>query len=95
MRQLITRIDEELHTQLKHRAAQEGRSLNDLVTEVLSRAVAARAARERVRERARRRGLLFEPPAPDDAPTLEAVLAATCGAGSAFSDALDDVRDGQ
>jgi antitoxin FitA len=32
MRQLIARIDDDLHRRLKERAAREGRSLNDLVT---------------------------------------------------------------
>ena len=35
MKQLLTRIDDELHARLKARAEREGRSLNDLVTEAL------------------------------------------------------------
>ena len=38
MRQLIARIDDDLHRRLKERAAREGRSLNDLVTEALAAA---------------------------------------------------------
>jgi antitoxin FitA len=40
MRQLITRIDDDLHARLKARAEAEHRSLNALVTEVLEAAVA-------------------------------------------------------
>ncbi|MGH3426995.1 MAG: FitA-like ribbon-helix-helix domain-containing protein, partial [Mycobacteriales bacterium] len=40
MKQLISRIDDDLHQRLKRRATQEGRSLNDFVAEVLARAVA-------------------------------------------------------
>jgi plasmid stability protein len=38
MRQLIAWIDEDVHRRLKERAAREGRSLNDLVTDVLAAA---------------------------------------------------------
>ena len=93
MRQLITRIDDDLHGRLKERAADEGRSVNDLVTEVLTQALERRAIRDRVRDRARRAGLLFEPPPPDVDASLKAVVAAIRGAGAAFSDALEDVRD--
>lgn len=95
MRQLITRIDDDLHARLKQRAADEGRSVNDLVTQVLNQALERRAARERLRERARRAGLLFEPPSPDVEAPLDAALAATRGAGPAFSVALTEVREGR
>ncbi|MDQ3151339.1 MAG: toxin-antitoxin system HicB family antitoxin, partial [Actinomycetota bacterium] len=44
MKQLITRIDDELHRRLKERAAEAGRSLNDLVSGVLAAAVEDDAA---------------------------------------------------
>lgn len=90
---MITRIDDDLHARLKERAANEGRSLNDLVTEVLVSALERRAARECLRDRVRLAGLLFEPPQPTSA-SLDQVLADTRGAGEAFSEALDDVRHG-
>lgn len=95
MKQMITRVDDELHARLRMRAAQEGRSLNDLVTEVLVQALERRAGGDRVRERARLAGLLYDPPPPDTQPALTDVVAATHGAGRAFSDALDDVRRGR
>jgi plasmid stability protein len=40
VKQLITRIDDELHARLKARAEAEGRSMNDLVTEIVRGLVA-------------------------------------------------------
>lgn len=92
MKQLITRIDEDLHRRLKTQAAAEGRSLNALVTEVLEAAVAPRSGRERLRERARIAGLLEEPSAPGAPPSMEEILAMTRGAGEVFTEALADIR---
>jgi predicted HicB family RNase H-like nuclease len=39
VKQLITRIDDDLHRRLKERAAEQDRSLNDLVSSVLAAAV--------------------------------------------------------
>lgn len=61
MRQLIARIDDDLHRRLKERAAQEGRSLNDLVADVLAAAVDDEAAS--FRRRLDRSGLRVLPPA--------------------------------
>jgi plasmid stability protein len=60
MRQLIARIDDDLHRRLKERAAREGRPLNDLVTEVLAAAVDDEAAS--FRRRLDRSGLRVLPP---------------------------------
>jgi plasmid stability protein len=61
VRQLIARIDDDLHRRLKERAAREGRPLNDLVTEVLAAAVDDDAAS--FRRRLERSGLRVLPPA--------------------------------
>jgi plasmid stability protein len=53
MRQVIARLDDELHERLELKAAAEGRSLNSLIVEAL--ALAVRAPRdERAALRARR-----------------------------------------
>lgn len=74
VKQLISRIDDDLHRRLKERAAQEGRSLNDLVAALLADAVADR--RESFRRRLERSGLRTLPPVPmQQPPTLDEVLA--------------------
>lgn len=60
MRQLIARIDDDLHRRLKERATREGRSLNELVTEVLAAAADDEAAS--FRRRLDRAGLRVLPP---------------------------------
>ena len=91
MRQLITRIDEDLHDRLKARAAAEGRSVNSFVTELLSRAVGA-GSETSIRGRLARDGLLVVPPQPAQPPTPEDAVALTRGAGRAASDALEHDR---
>ncbi len=49
VRQLIARIDDELHARLKERAGAEHRSLNSLVRELLERGVAQDDARAQLR----------------------------------------------
>lgn len=92
MRQLIARIDDDLHARLKRRAAAEGRSLNALVTEALEAAAPGGDLPADVRARATARGVLadFEPP--DGAPSLADVLTLTRGWGTAVSDALSAER---
>ncbi|MGH3718502.1 MAG: FitA-like ribbon-helix-helix domain-containing protein [Pseudonocardiaceae bacterium] len=73
MKQLISRIDDDLHQRLKRRATQEGRSLNDFVAEVLARAVADE--RESFARLLERSGLRVLPPAPTQQhPSLDDVL---------------------
>jgi plasmid stability protein len=91
VRQLITRIDDDLHDRLKARAAAEGRSMNAFVTDVLARAVVGDADGS-VRAHLARAGLLVVPPQPVNPPTLEAVLLSTSGAGRAASEALERDR---
>lgn len=76
MKQLIARIDEDLHRRLKHRAAVEGRSMNGLVTNLLERGLSEGDERARFRARVKELGLLYEPPAPKGpVPTLEEIRA--------------------
>lgn len=94
MRQLITRIDDDLHARVKAAAQAAGRSVNALVVEALERAtgtpVAPRAA---LRERARDAGLLVMPPVAGRVDPREHVIASTRGAGTAVGDALAAERD--
>jgi plasmid stability protein len=92
VRQLITRLDDDLHARLKARAAAEGRSVNALVVEILAAEVTPSNRRERLRRRAKAAGWLVVPPRPDRAPSWEAVEEATRGAGTAVSEALEAER---
>ena len=58
---MITRLDDELHSRLKARAAVEGRSLNDLIVDALSALVSKPLTRSEFREQLRRTGRLVEP----------------------------------
>src|SRR5690242_4509077 len=64
MRQLIARVDDDLHARLRERAAHEGRSVNTLVNEILAAAVAGGDRRTALRMRARATGRLVLPPRP-------------------------------
>lgn len=59
MRQLLVRIDDDLHARLRERAVAQGRSVNALVNDVLSLAVAEPVSRrEALRRTAERAGML-------------------------------------
>jgi antitoxin FitA len=88
MRQLIARIDDELHERLRSRAENEGRSMNALITEILRSAVSPLDAREAVRSRLRHRGLQVVPHPRGQVPSRDAAIASTRGAGRAASAAL-------
>jgi plasmid stability protein len=92
MRQLIARIDDELHEQLKRRAEDQGRSVNALVTEILRAAISPPDARTRVRDRLERHGLRIVPRTPGRVPSRDAAIASTRGAGRDASAALADER---
>lgn len=93
MRQLITRIDDDLHRRLKERAREEGRSLNALVTQILEEAVPDESPRARLRRRLRAEGRLRDFPIPENPPSLEEVREMLRGdAGKAFLEALDEDR---
>lgn len=62
MKQLLLRIDDDLHRRITSRAHRTGRSINATAGEILSRGVADEVldARAELRARARRLGLLDE-----------------------------------
>lgn len=88
VRQLIARIDDELHERLKARAAAERRSLNSLVQELLVQGLPGADERGRVRARAEASGLRVVPRPARRPPSREAAIAATRGAGRAASEGL-------
>lgn len=93
MRQLIARIDEDLHADVKRRARALGISVNALVAEVLHREV-ARTQRDAVYERFEREGLIVYPEPPSGGvPSLDDIEGMTRGWGAATSDALQRERD--
>lgn len=92
MRQLITRIDERLHGDLKSRAAAEGRSVNALVTHLLSAGLAAADERTAVRSRADAAGLRVLPRQGRRPPSRRAAISGTRGFGRAASGALAEER---
>lgn len=92
MRQLLARIDDDLHRRLKRRAAIEGRSVNALVTGILREAVARPSGPELLRARLRALGRLAEVPRPRKALSREAAIALTRGTGDAVSRALAEDR---
>ncbi len=95
MRQLITRLEEELHARLKAQATAEGRSVNSLVVDALT-AVTARvdvSPGAALRSGAARAGLLVVPSRPTRLPSRRTVARATEGAGRSVSEALSAERD--
>jgi plasmid stability protein len=92
VRQLITRIDEELHRRLKRRAAAQGRSVNAMVSDLLRAAVDTRDERDVVRGRLQALGRLATIPRPRRSISRDAAIALTRGAGTAASQALAEDR---
>lgn len=92
MRQLITRIDDDLHRRLKRRADVEGRSVNAMVSDILRRAVVTHDERESVRARMRALGRLAYVPRPETVPSRRAMSRLTRGMGSSVSKALAEER---
>ena len=91
VKQLIARIDDDLHRRLKQRAAEQDRSLNDLVASVLAASVEDDAGA--VRRRIDRSGLRVLPPRAVTARPRQEVLAGLAGLGTPVSDALAADRD--
>lgn len=85
---MIARIDDELHARLKAKAASEGRSLNDLLTEALTVAVSGKDERAEVWANLAARGQRVVPPRPPRVPTAAALERLTQGMGAAASAAL-------
>jgi len=92
MKQLITRVDEDLHERLKARAAVEGRSVNTLVTELLRAGLMDDDVRARIRARIEAAGLNVTHRPLRRAPSRMAAIRSTRGAGSAASEALEAER---
>ncbi|OLS98044.1 hypothetical protein BJF90_41645 [Pseudonocardia sp. CNS-004] len=93
MKQLIARIDDDLHRRLKERAAEQDRSLNELVTTVLAAAV--QDDTESVRRRIDRSGLRVVPRRPAAVRSRDDVIRRLAGLGTPVSDALTADRDGR
>lgn len=93
VKQLIARIDDDLHRMLKQRAAEQDRSLNDLVTSVLAAAVQDDA--ESVRRRIDRSGLRVVPPRPTTVRSRTDLIRRLAGLGTPVSEALAADRDGR
>jgi antitoxin FitA len=92
MKQMITRLDDELHARIKAQADAEGRSVNELVVQVLSRALGNAGSRDGVRERARATGRLVVPAPPAETADLDEVIESTRGLGTAVGAALEEER---
>lgn len=91
---MITRIDDDLHQRLKQRAAEQERSLNDLVSSILAEAVPGPPLS--LRERLARSGMQVFPPKPaSPPPTMDELLERLRGTGTAVSEALAADRDGR
>ncbi len=94
MRQMITRLDDDLHEALKRKAKAEGKSLNAFVLETLSRTISPEDAQMAFVEELRARGLLLErEPREGAVPTLEELRELDPGAGAAVLEALLAERD--
>ncbi len=93
MRQLITRIDDALHADIKERAAAEGRSVNSLVGDILREAVTPTDPRAALRARIRTLGLEvnWTTTGGDPLPRNEAIEL-TRGWGTVVSEALEADR---
>jgi plasmid stability protein len=81
-------MDDELHTALRARAAAEGRSVNALINELLTRAVEVDDHRRALEARIRAAGLevVVSPVGP--APSHATVWSATRGAGTVASETI-------
>jgi plasmid stability protein len=92
VKQLITRIDDELHARLKARAEAEGRSMNDLVTEALRGVVAKTETPLERRNRLVAEGKLIDFKPEGEAPGHDKLEERSRGWGTAVSEALDWTR---
>lgn len=98
VRQLIARVDDELHARAKRRAAATGITLNQLMVRALERELAdTEEARAGVRARAAALGLAGAPtrrPRSASAATRDQVIESLRGSGDALARALDWARGG-
>ena len=96
MKQLLLRVPDEIHRRLKARAAQAGRSINAVATEILDASVDAETGdrRSRLRARARALGVLQETPSvPVSAARRRRIIATTRGTGPILDQLLVAERD--
>lgn len=100
MKQLLIRVDDEVHARLRQRAKDEGRSVNALLNELvlIASQVDRESARDRIRSRAAAMGMLSViPPAPLSPPlSLKQYRHAIDGArgwGQTIDDILDEDRE--
>jgi plasmid stability protein len=96
MRQILTRVDDDLHARLKARAAAEGRSMNELMIEALQRQLdAGDDPKARLRARLAARGMLAQPSTPPPTSGLSRdegrslAIEELRGAGDAVLEALE------
>ena len=83
MRQLITRIDDELHSRLKARARTEGTSVNTLVTQAIEESLATPAdRRSALRRRLRSLDLLADVVPPTEPLDRAEVIESLRGCGT-------------
>lgn len=95
MRQLITRISDDLHARLKKKAKAEGKSVNAVVTEVIEAALDSELTpAQRLRKRAKELGILAEVPQLDEEPTMsrDDFIESTKGMGPFLSEILEQQR---
>lgn len=93
MRQLITRIDDELHARIKDKAISEGRSVNELVRGLLEAAVVDADAPRQWKRRMIAAGKVVAIEPERDAPGRTKVAELLHGAGPTLSEHLDWSRD--
>ena len=92
MRQLITRLDEDLHSRLKEKARGEGKSMNSYVTDVLREAVSRNDAKAQLRERLRENGQLVVPARTGAPPERDEIIALLRGASDVVLEAIETGR---
>jgi plasmid stability protein len=95
MRQMLLRVPDELHGRLARAARESGRSVNALANEILDEAIPSEPMdeRTRLREKARRMGILVERPAVKISPERRAAaLESTKGIGPVLDKIFADGR---
>lgn len=100
MKQLLIRVDDEVHARLRQRAKDEGRSVNALLNDVvlIASQVDRDSERDRIRSRAAAMGMLTViPPAPLSPPLdreqYQQALDGARGWGQVIDGILDEDRD--
>ena len=92
---MLLRVPDEIHRRLSERAAQSGRSVNALATEILDAAVDTNDTdrRSRLRARAKALGVMSATPAAELTPARRRrIIATTRGLGPLLDHLLDEER---